>query len=47
MNRFIYIILLTIGLSTALGTYSLRAQTNAAITVLSPTKQYYTDSTKR
>lgn len=33
MNRFIYIILLTIGLSTTLGTYSLRAQTNAAITV--------------
>ena len=33
MKRFIYIILLAIGLSTALGTYSLRAQTNAAITV--------------
>lgn len=33
MKRSIYIILLTIGLSTTLGTYSLRAQTNAAITV--------------
>ena len=33
MKRYIYIILLAIGLSTALGTYSLRAQTNAAITV--------------